>query len=140
MISKIVLRPATSRDAALISAFVRELAAFEQLAHEVEADEAMLTTALFGENPRVFCEIAEYEGAAAGFILWFYTFSSFCGRHGIWVEDLYVREDFRGKGIGAAMLHWAATRCVEEKLGRLEWSVLDWNENAIRFYRSTGAR
>lgn len=140
MPAKIALRPAASRDAPLIFTFVRELAAFEHLSHEVEADEAMLAGALFGANPRIFCTIAEFDGAPAGFILWFYTFSSFRGRHGIWVEDLYVRENFRGRGLGAAMLHWAAQRCVDEKLGRLEWSVLDWNENAIRFYKSTGAR
>jgi GNAT superfamily N-acetyltransferase len=138
--NRITIRPASSRDAPSIFAFVSELAAFEHLLDEVEADEAMLTAALFGANPRVFCEIAEYEGAPAGFILWFYTFSSFRGRHGIWIEDLYVRESFRGKGLGLAMLHWIARRCVEEKLGRLEWSVLDWNENAIRFYKSTGAQ
>jgi GNAT superfamily N-acetyltransferase len=134
------IRPAASSDAALILAFVKELAAFENLSSEVEADEAMLAAALFSNNPRVFCDVAEYGGTPAGFSLWFYTFSSFAGRHGIWIEDLYVREDFRGKGIGEAMLNRVARRCVEEKLGRLEWSVLDWNENAIRFYRSTGAR
>jgi GNAT superfamily N-acetyltransferase len=134
------LRPATSNDAGLIFAFVSELAAFEHLSHELKADEAGLKAALFGASPRVFAEIAEYEGAAAGFILWFYTFSSFAGRHGIWVEDLYVRENFRGKGVGAAMLHAIARRCVDEKLGRLEWSVLDWNKTAIRFYQTAGAR
>ncbi len=95
---------------------------------------------MFGSNPRVFAEIVEYDVAPAGFILWFYTFSSFAGRHGIWIEDLYVRETFRGKGLGVVMLHAIARRCVEEKLGRLEWSVLDWNENAIRFYRGAGAQ
>jgi diamine N-acetyltransferase len=137
---KISLRPATSDDAGLVFAFVSELAAFEHLSHELKADEAGLKAALFGASPRVFAEIAEYEGAAAGFILWFYTFSTFAGRHGIWVEDLYVRESFRGKGLGAAMLHAIARRCVDEKLGRLEWSVLNWNENAVRFYRAAGAR
>lgn len=99
-----------------------------------------LAAALFSKNPRVFCEIAEHGGTPASFSLWFYTFSSFRGRHGIWIEDIFVRENFRGKGIGAAMLHKIARRCAEEKLGRLEWSVLDWNVNAIRFYKSTGAR
>jgi GNAT superfamily N-acetyltransferase len=135
-----IIRPATPTDAALILAFVRELAAFERLGNEVEADEAMLGAALFSDHPRVFCEIAEFGGAAAGFILWFYTFSTFACRHGIWIEDLYVREPFRNKGLGLAMLHRIARRCAEEKLGRLEWSVLDWNEDAIRFYRAAGAR
>ncbi len=138
--NSVSIRPATSGDAALIFAFVKELAAFEHLSHEVEADEAMLAAALFSKDPRVFSEIAEYGGAPAGFSLWFYTFSSFRGRHGIWIEDLYVRENFRGKGIGGALLHKIARRCAEEKLGRLEWSVLDWNKNAIRFYELTGAR
>jgi GNAT superfamily N-acetyltransferase len=134
------IRPATPGDAALIFAFVSELAAFEHLSHELEATEAMLAAAMFSAHPRVFGEIAEYGGVPAGFSLWFYTFSSFRGRHGIWIEDLYVRESFRGKGIGGALLTNIARRCTQEKLGRLEWSVLDWNENAIRFYKSTGAR
>jgi GNAT superfamily N-acetyltransferase len=137
---KIVIRPATSADAGLIFAFVSELAAFEHLSHEVQADAAGLTAALFGATPRVFAEIVEYAGAPAGFLLWFYTFSSFVGRHGIWIEDLYVRQQFRGKGLGAAMLRGLARRCVVEQLGRLEWSVLNWNENAIRFYQSAGAQ
>ena len=137
---KIALRPATLADAGLIFAFVSELAAFEHLSHEVQADEAGLKAALFSANPRVFAEIAAYDGAPAGFMLWFYTFSSFAGRHGIWVEDLYVRESFRGRGLGAAMLKALARRCVTEKLGRFEWSVLNWNENAIRFYQATGAQ
>ncbi len=100
----------------------------------------MIAAALFAEHPRVFCSIAEYDGAPAGFVLWFYTFSTFRGRHGIWIEDLYVRESFRGKAIGAALLASLARRCVDEKLGRLEWAVLDWNETAIAFYQSAGAR
>jgi GNAT superfamily N-acetyltransferase len=136
----IVLRAAVARDAALIAELVRELAAFEKLSHEVVVDEAMLVAALFGKAPRVFCTIAEYDGTPAGFLLWFYTFSTFRGRHGIWVEDLYVREPFRGKGVGAALLTAMARRCVDEDLGRLEWSVLDWNKNAITFYESSGAR
>lgn len=136
----ISIRPAIPSDATLIFAFVKELAAFEHLSHEVEATEAGLASAMFSDRPRVFGDIAEYNGVSAGFSLWFYTFSSFRGRHGIWIEDLYVRENFRGKGIGGALLHKIARRCAEEKLGRLEWSVLDWNKNAIRFYESTGAR
>ena len=136
----ISIRRAAKGDAALIFAFVKELAAFEHLSHEVEATQAELAAAMFGDHPRVFADIAAYAGAPAGFGLWFYTFSSFVGRHGIWIEDLYVRETFRGKGIGAALLKRIARRCAEEGLGRLEWSVLDWNENAIRFYKSTGAQ
>jgi GNAT superfamily N-acetyltransferase len=138
--NSISIRPAGPSDAALIFAFVGELAEFEHLAHELEANQTMLEAAMFAGRPRVFAEIAEVGGEPAGFSLWFYTFSSFAGRHGIWIEDLYVRENFRGRGVGGALLHKIARRCVEERLGRLEWSVLDWNERAIRFYRSTGAR
>jgi GNAT superfamily N-acetyltransferase len=136
----IALRAPAPRDARLIADFVRELAAYERLPNEVAADETMLAAALFAKEPRVFCVLADYDGEPAGFILWFYTFSTFRGRHGIWVEDLYVREQFRGKGIGAALLTTLARRCVDEDLGRLEWSVLDWNKSAIAFYESTGAR
>lgn len=136
----IALRAAVPHDAGLIVDFVRELAAYEQLSDEVAADEAMLAAALFAKEPRVFCMIADYHGEPAGFALWFYTFSTFRGRHGIWVEDLYVRERFRGKGIGGVFLTALAQRCVDEQLGRLEWSVLDWNKSAITFYESTGAR
>lgn len=136
----ITLRAAAPPDVALIFALICELAAYERLSHDVEADEAMIAAALFSKHPRAFCTIAEHDGAPAGFLLWFYTFSSFRGRHGIWIEDLYVRPRFRGKGIGRALLALLAGRCVEEKLGRLEWAVLDWNEHAIRFYQSAGAR
>jgi GNAT superfamily N-acetyltransferase len=136
----IALRVAAPGDVGLIVDLVRELAAFEKLSHEVVADEAMLAAALFSDAPRVFCTIADYGDEPAGFLLWFYTFSTFRGRHGIWVEDLYVREPLRGKGVGAALLTAMARRCVDEDLGRLEWSVLDWNKNAIAFYESSGAQ
>jgi GNAT superfamily N-acetyltransferase len=133
------IRPATPADAALVLAFIRELAAYERLAHEVDATEESLAAALFGDSPRVFAEIAEWQGEPAGFALWFYNFSTFRGRHGIYLEDLFVRPAFRGHGIGRALLRHLARRCVAEGLPRLEWWVLDWNEPAIRFYRSLGA-
>ncbi len=133
------IRPATPADAALVLAFIRELAAYERLAHEVDATEESLAAALFGDSPRVFAEIAEWQGEPAGFALWFYNFSTFRGRHGIYLEDLFVRPAFRGHGIGRALLGHLARRCVAEGLPRLEWWVLDWNEPAIRFYRSIGA-
>jgi GNAT superfamily N-acetyltransferase len=133
------IRPARPGDAALVLAFIRELAAYERLAHEVVAGEADIDRALFGENPRAFCDIAEWEGAPAGFALWFYNFSTFRGRHGIYLEDLFVRPEHRGRGIGRALLANLARRCVAEDLPRLEWWVLDWNEPALAFYRSLGA-
>lgn len=135
----LTIRKAEERDASLIFSFVKELAEYERLAHEVDATETDLGKALFGATPRVFAEIAEWEGKPAGFALWFYNFSTFRGRHGIYLEDLFVRPEFRSKGIGKALLKHLARRCVAENCARLEWWVLDWNEPALTFYRSIGA-
>lgn len=135
----LTIRRAEERDAELVFAFIRELAEYERLAHEVDATEADIARALFGSNPRVFADIAEWEGSPAGFALWFYNFSTFRGRHGIYLEDLYIRPEFRSKGIGKALLQRLARRCIAEDLPRLEWWVLDWNEPSLRFYRSIGA-
>ena len=135
----LAIRPAAPGDAALVLAFIRELAAYERLAHEVDATEEAVAAALFAGTPRVFAELAEWDGEPAGFALWFYNFSTFRGRHGIYLEDLFVRPAFRGHGIGRSLLQALARRCVAEGLGRLEWWVLDWNEPALRFYRSLGA-
>ena len=135
----LTIRKAEERDAALIFDFIRELAAYERLAHEVDATEADIAKALFAPQPRVFADIAEWDGEPAGFALWFYNFSTFRGRHGIYLEDLFVRPDFRSRSIGKALLRHLARRCVTEGLPRLEWWVLDWNEPALRFYRSIGA-
>jgi GNAT superfamily N-acetyltransferase len=135
----LIIRNAEERDAALILSFIRELAEYERLAHEVDATQIDIARALFGPEPRVFAEIAEWEGKPAGFALWFYNFSTFRGRHGIYLEDLFVRPEFRSKGIGKALLKHLAGRCVAEGLPRLEWWVLDWNEPALTFYRSIGA-
>jgi GNAT superfamily N-acetyltransferase len=134
-----VIRKAEERDASVIFSFIRELAEFERLAHEVDATEADIAKALFGASPRVFADIAEWDGEAVGFALWFYNFSTFRGRHGIYLEDLFVRPAFRSKGIGRALLRHLARRCNDEGLTRLEWWVLDWNEPALRVYRSIGA-
>jgi len=133
------IRSATAADSALIFRFIRELADYERLAHEVDATEADIAKALFGENPRVFADIAEWQGEPVGFALWFYNFSTFRGRHGIYLEDLFVRPDFRSRGIGRALLRHLARRCLAEGLPRLEWWVLNWNEPALRVYRSIGA-
>ena len=136
----LTIRKAEERDAALVFELIRELAEYERLAHEVDATEGDVARALFGPDPRVFADIAEWQGEPAGFALWLYNFSTFRGRHGIYLEDLFVRPQFRSKGVGKALLRHLARRCVAEGLPRLEWWVLDWNEPALRFYRSIGAR
>jgi diamine N-acetyltransferase len=133
------LRPPRSDEAALVLGFVRELAAYENLSHEVDATEAMIAEALFAPQPRAFCEIAEWDGEPVGFSLWFLNYSSFRGRHGIYLEDLFVRPAFRGRGIGKALLVALAQRCVQNGWSRFEWSVLDWNAPSIAFYKSMGA-
>jgi GNAT superfamily N-acetyltransferase len=135
----LMLRDATPADADLIFALVVELAEYERLVHEVESTPATLAAALFGPNPRVFCTVAEAGGVPAGFALWFYDFSTFQGRHGLYLEDLFVRPAFRGRGFGKRLLQHLAQRCLAEGLGRLSWSVLDWNRPAIDFYRAQGA-
>lgn len=134
----LVIRSATPADTLLIVGFIADLAAYEKLSHEAVASETDIARDLFGESPRVFCEIAEWEGRPVGFALWFYTYSTFQGRHGIWLEDLYVRPAARGQGIGKALLVELSRRCVAEGLGRLEWWVLDWNAPSIAFYEGQG--
>jgi GNAT superfamily N-acetyltransferase len=133
------IRPAERSDAALILSFVRKLAEYERLVHEVEASEADIVRDLFGSNTRVFCDIALWDGAPAGFALWFYNYSTFRGRHGLYLEDLFVEPAHRGRGIGKALLTRLARRCRAEGLSRLEWWVLDWNRPSIEFYKSLGA-
>jgi GNAT superfamily N-acetyltransferase len=135
----VTIRPAAPADAALIHGFICELAEYERLSQAVEAGEADVARALFGPNPRVFCDIAEADGSPVGFALWFYSYSTFSGRHGIFLEDLFVRPEARRQGAGKALLQNLARRCVTEGLGRLEWAVLDWNAPAIRFYDALGA-
>ncbi len=134
------IRPAEERDAGLILDFIRELAAYERLAHEVVATQDDIARSLFGPQPRAFADIAEWDGKPAGFALWFYNFSTFSGRHGIYLEDLFVRPAHRGRGIGKALLLNLAQRCRDEGLARLEWAVLDWNAPSIAFYRSLEAQ
>jgi len=137
--SAVVVRVAAFADAPLILGFIRELAEYERLLGEVEATEADIRRDLFGENPRSFCEIAEYGGEPVGFALWFYNYSTFRGRAGIYLEDLFVRTEARGVGAGKALLRRLAQRCVDADLGRLEWAVLNWNAPSIAFYDSLGA-
>ncbi|MFZ5662761.1 MAG: GNAT family N-acetyltransferase [Pseudomonadota bacterium] len=139
MAAGIVLRSAARADVPLILAFIRELAEYEKLAHEVVADEAGLAEQLFGARPAAEVVIAEADGQPAGFALFFHNFSTFLGRRGLYLEDLYVRPAFRGRGLGLALMRHLARLAVERGCGRFEWSVLDWNTPAIEFYRQLGA-
>lgn len=133
------LRQAQVADTQQILAFVRELAEYEKLAHEAVADEATLAAQLFGDHPAAEVVIAEVDGQPAGFALFFHNFSTFLGQRGLYLEDLFVRPQFRGLGLGRRLMVHLAQLAVERNCGRFEWSVLDWNEPAIRFYRSLGA-
>jgi GNAT superfamily N-acetyltransferase len=138
--SKLHIRPARPEDVAAIFAMIRELAVFERLEHMVVADEAMLRDALFGARPS--CEAIvgeEAAGEAVTFALFFHNFSTFLGRKGLYLEDLYVKQDRRGLGYGRQMLSALAALAVERQCGRFEWTVLDWNANAIAFYEKMGA-
>lgn len=135
----VTIRPARPADASLIYALVRELAEYERLSHDVDSSEQQIAAALFGPQPGVFCDLAEWNGEPAGFALWFLNFSTFRGRHGLYLEDIFVRPTLRGKGIGKTLMRNLARRCVERGYARFEWTVLDWNEPSIAFYRSIGA-
>ena len=137
--TELSIRPARAGDAALVLRFIRELAEYERLLHEVKTTEADVEAILFGPAPRAFCDIAELDGEPIGFALWFYSVSTFEGRHGIYLEDLYVSAERRGVGAGKALLAGLARRCRDEGLARLEWAVLDWNAPSIAFYDSLGA-
>jgi GNAT superfamily N-acetyltransferase len=133
------LRQARRDDGPVVLAFIRRLAEYEKLAHEMDATEDGLAEALFGASPHVFCDLASWNRQPVGFALWFYSFSTFRGRHGIYLEDLFVEPDHRGRGIGKALIERLAGRCRAEGLPRLEWGVFDWNTPSIAFYRRIGA-
>jgi GNAT superfamily N-acetyltransferase len=134
-----MIRPASPADVAEIRRLIGELAEYERSADEVVTTEDDLRRALFGDHPAVYAHVADHEGAVAGFALWFVNYSTWTGRHGIYLEDLYVSPELRGHGYGRALLAELARICVERGYSRLEWSVLDWNEPAIGFYASLGA-
>ncbi|MFN3424369.1 MAG: GNAT family N-acetyltransferase [Novosphingobium meiothermophilum] len=136
----IAIRPAVPADLPLIASLIRALAAYEKLADAVRFDEATLGEKLFGKRPYAEVVIGELDGAAQGFALFFHNFSTFEGKPGIYLEDLFVRPEARGHGLGKALLAHLAALAVQRDCARLEWSVLDWNEPAIGFYRSLGAR
>ncbi|RPI57519.1 MAG: GNAT family N-acetyltransferase [Acidobacteria bacterium] len=136
---RISVRPATPADVPLILTFIRELAAYEKLAHQVVAGEEDFQTALFGERPTVEAVIASVEGEPVGYALFFPNFSTFLGKPGLYLEDLYVRPAARGLGVGRELLTHLARLAVERGWGRFEWAVLDWNEPSIAFYKRMGA-
>jgi GNAT superfamily N-acetyltransferase len=136
----LVIRFALADDAATILAFIRELAEYEKLLHEVVADEQSVRATLFGVRPAAEVLIAELAGEPVGFALFFQTYSTFLARPGLWLEDLFVRPAARGRGVGGALMSALARIAVQRHYGRFEWSVLDWNEPALAFYRSLGAQ
>jgi GNAT superfamily N-acetyltransferase len=136
----LVIREATPDDIDVILGFIRALAAYERLSHEARADRAVLARHLFGPRPMAEVLIAELAGAAIGFALFFHNFSTFEGKPGVYLEDLYVAPEARGRGAGKALLTRLARLALERDCARLEWAVLDWNQPAIDFYRSLGAR
>ncbi|WP_026413782.1 GNAT family N-acetyltransferase [Actinomadura oligospora] len=135
-----MIRAARSEDVPSILRLVRDLAEYERAAHEAKATEEDLRRDLFGPEPKVFAHVAEHEGEVVGFALWFLNYSTWLGRHGIYLEDLYVSPETRGHGFGKALLSELARIADERGYGRVEWSVLDWNAPAIGFYESIGAR
>jgi GNAT superfamily N-acetyltransferase len=133
------IRGARKTDAGLIAEFIRALAKYERLSREVVVNDSLLKKHLFGPEPAAEVLIAEWNGAPAGFALFFGNFSTFLGRPGIHLEDLFVKQEHRGRGVGKALLRHLARLAVKRGCGRLEWSVLDWNAPAIKFYRKIGA-
>ena len=139
MMSGLKIKMAQISDVPLILQFIRELAEYEKLLHEVVATEEILRETLFGEKPVAEVVIGYAEGLPAGFALFFHNFSTFLGRPGIYLEDLYVKPEFRGRGFGQQLLSYLAKLAKERNCGRLEWWVLDWNEPSIKFYKNLGA-
>jgi GNAT superfamily N-acetyltransferase len=138
-LSAVTIRPATAADAGLLRAFIRELAVYERLEQHAVATEADLSAALFGPRPYAEVVFACVDGTPMGFALFFHNFSTFLGKPGIYLEDLFVRPEARGQGLGKRLLAWLAATALERGCGRLEWAVLDWNEPAIGFYKGLGA-
>ena len=135
-----MIRVAAPSDVPTILQLVRDLAAYEREPDAVEATEDLLHEALFGAAPTAYCHLAELDGDVVGFALWYVTFSTWKGLPGLWLEDLFVRPEARGHGVGKALLQQLAAVCVERGYARFEWWVLDWNVDAHGFYRSLGAR
>lgn len=140
MQNQLDIRPTTIADVPQILQFIKELASYEKLRHEVVATEALLKESLFGDNPHAEVVIGYYQDQAVGVAVYCHNFSTFMGRSGIYLEDLFIKPEMRGKGFGKQLLKYLAQLAKERNCARLEWSVLDWNEPAIKFYQSLGAQ
>lgn len=134
-----MIRPAVKEDAPIILQLIKELAEYEKAPNEVIATIKDIEATIFAEDPKVFCELVEIDGNVVGMAIWFLNYSTWQGRHGIYLEDLYIKPEFRGKGLGKALLKYLARICSERGYGRFQWWVLDWNSPAIEFYHSIGA-
>jgi GNAT superfamily N-acetyltransferase len=133
------IRPATIEDTDEILAMIYELALYEKAPEEAKATREQIIESFFSESPKVFCEIVEVDGAIAGCAIWFLNYSTWQGKHGIYLEDLFIRPQFRGQGFGKALLKHLAAICEDRGYGRFQWWVLDWNTPSIDFYKSLGA-
>ena len=138
--TNITTRPAVIGDAKIIRQFILDLAIYEKAEHEMRANEDHIRNTLFCENPQAFALIAETNNVPIGFAVYFFSYSTWLGKQGIYLEDLYVSQENRGKGAGKALLKELAKITVKKDCGRLEWSVLDWNEPSIKFYQAMGAK
>jgi GNAT superfamily N-acetyltransferase len=134
-----IIRSARRDEVGIVLQLIHDLALYEKAPHKVEATEAELLSTIFVENARVFCDVVDVDGEIVGMVIWFLNYSTWQGKHGIYLEDLFVKSNYRGHGYGKALLEHLAKICVEKGYGRFQWSVLDWNTPAIEFYRSLGA-
>ena len=134
-----LIREASPADVPAIMQLIHDLAEYEKAPQEVETNEGEIAAALFADQPKVFAHVIDLDGEVIGMAIWFLNFSTWQGRHGIYLEDLYVKPEYRGRGYGLAMLKYLAALCVERGYGRFQWWVLDWNTPAIEFYKSQGA-
>ena len=134
-----LIREASPADVPAIMQLIHDLAEYEKAPQEVETNEVEIASALFADQPKVFAQVIDLDGEVIGMAIWFLNFSTWQGKHGIYLEDLYVKPEYRGRGYGLAMLKHLAALCVERGYGRFQWWVLDWNTPAIEFYKSQGA-
>ena len=133
------IRSARSEESTVILQLIKDLAEYEKAPDQVEATESDLKATIFGKKPKVFCDVVEVDGEIAGMAIWFLNYSTWQGKHGIYLEDLFIKPEYRGRGYGKALLVHLAKLCEKKGFGRFQWWVLDWNSPAIEFYRSLGA-